>query len=216
MLSSEAEQEALLKLVESKKPKSVKELVSIAEKELGYPPEKTLKHVKALRDAGKLVLREPSLLTLGGYLFSKKSAWFWAVLAWVFATDLAMLLIPGDSPAAPIRWVLGFVYILFIPGYCFMNALYPSRDELDDIEFLTLSIGMSLAITPLSALIAQYVTGEINLYALIYGLSLISLLFAASAVVEKYDLEAGRPVWPKRLFEGAKKVSRGGGGSGGK
>jgi len=41
---------------------------------------------------------------------------------------------------------MGFVPVLFAPGYVFISALFPGRDELDGFERLALSIGLSICI----------------------------------------------------------------------
>lgn len=56
----------------------------------------------------------------------------------------------------PVRYVLGAFYVLFLPGYAAVEALYPRGDEIGPLERLALSIGLSLAVVPLIGLALNY------------------------------------------------------------
>jgi len=48
-----------------------------------------------------------------------------------------------------IRYMLGSLFVLFLPGYALIEALYPKEEDLSPLERLALSIGLSLALVPL-------------------------------------------------------------------
>jgi uncharacterized membrane protein len=52
---------------------------------------------------------------------------------------------------APIRFLLGSLYVLYLPGYCLTAALFPSPADLDPIERVGLNCGFSVALIPLIA-----------------------------------------------------------------
>jgi uncharacterized membrane protein len=58
-----------------------------------------------------------------------------------------------------IRAILGFLLVLFIPGYAFMLALYPKKKDLSFVERIALSSVSSIAITMLSALFLDMFLG---------------------------------------------------------
>jgi len=62
---------------------------------------------------------------------------------------VALVLLAPDSTA---RQVLGLVFVLFLPGYAATAALFPENDQIDGIERLALSFGLSIAIVPLIGL----------------------------------------------------------------
>lgn len=111
---------------------------------------------------------------------------------------LATILLLPDSP---IRVVLGLPFVLFFPGYTLIAALYPRRDDLDGIERLALSFGLSLAVVPLIGLILNYTPWGIRLTPIVVSLSLFisgCALVAASkrtqlAVAERLPADI-RPV----------------------
>jgi len=56
------------------------------------------------------------------------------------------------APDTTLRQVLGLVFILFLPGYAATAALFPENDQIDGIERLALSFGLSIAVVPLIGL----------------------------------------------------------------
>jgi len=53
------------------------------------------------------------------------------------------------------RYLLGSIFVLLLPGYTFIKALFPTK-ELDEIERMALSIGMSLALVPITGLLLHH------------------------------------------------------------
>jgi len=77
--------------------------------------------------------------------------------------------------------------VLYIPGATLIEALYPRGEELEPLERLALSIGLSLAIVPLIGLILNYTPWGIRLAPVTIGLASVSLLLACIAVKRKYE-----------------------------
>src|SRR5574337_2061409 len=72
---------------------------------------------------------------------------------------VAILLAPNN----PARVVLGLPFVLFFPGYVLIAALYPRRSDLDGVERVALSLGLSLAVVPLIGLVLNYTLWGIRL-----------------------------------------------------
>ncbi|MBU7038458.1 MAG: DUF1616 domain-containing protein [Theionarchaea archaeon] len=72
------------------------------------------------------------------------------------------------------RAVAGFIFVLFLPGGSLVYALFPHK-ELDPIEALALSFGLSICVTVLGGVILD-VLWEISLIPVVYSLSLFSIL----------------------------------------
>jgi uncharacterized membrane protein len=63
-----------------------------------------------------------------------------------------------------IKIILGSVFILFLPGFSLSYALFPKKDEIDWIERLALSFGLSIAVIPLLVFYSNFIFGiKINL-----------------------------------------------------
>jgi uncharacterized membrane protein len=76
------------------------------------------------------------------------------IFALMVLTDF-FILIPGLSET-PVRSALGLPMVLFYPGYALIAALFPKKGDLDGIERLALSFGLSIAVVPLLGLGLNY------------------------------------------------------------
>src|SRR3989304_3963528 len=95
---------------------------------------------------------------------------------------LSLLLLPLVSltDGAP-RIALGLAFVLFFPGYALMAALFPKKEDLDGIERLALSFGLSLAVVPLMGLGLNYTPWGIRLYPILISINLFILFMVAIA-----------------------------------
>jgi len=123
-----------------------------------------------------------------------------AIIALVFATAGAVLL-PVVSET-PLRIVLGLPYVLFVPGYAFIAALFPEagsgpvdedEDELDEsgidgIERVALSFGLSIAIVPLIGLVLNFTPWGIRLVPIMVAVSGFTLLAVAAGTYRRNEL----------------------------
>ena len=49
-------------------------------------------------------------------------------------------------PSSALRIVLGLPFVLFLPGYMLIAALFPRKNQLDVIERIALSLGLSIIV----------------------------------------------------------------------
>ena len=85
----------------------------------------------------------------------------------------------------PIRIILGLPLVLFLPGYSLIAALFPRKDDLDGIERVALSFGLSIAITPLLGLALNYTPFGIRLSPVLIVLSVFTISLAMGAYVRR-------------------------------
>jgi uncharacterized membrane protein len=78
----------------------------------------------------------------------------------IFLTLLCIpfVLIPPLNES-PVRIILGLPLVLFLPGYSLIAALFIRKDDLDGIERIALSVGLSIAITPIKRVL--YISRDI-------------------------------------------------------
>ena len=99
-----------------------------------------------------------------------------------------VFVVPEDAfPVVYIRYVLGSFFVLFLPGYSLIRALFGSK-ELDNIERLALSIGLSLALVPLAGLLLNYSPWGIRTTPVTLSLLALTLAFASAAVAREYGI----------------------------
>ena len=109
------------------------------------------------------------------------------VMAFVLLTLPFVLLSPLNE--TPIRILLGLPFILFLPGYSLIAALFPKKDDLDPIERVALSFGLSIAIVPLIGLILNYTPFGIKLIPILISLSLSTISLTLLAYTRRMDID---------------------------
>lgn len=191
--------QTLIKLVQTKKPTNVQQLIDLTKSETTFTAEKEiLEHIIRLQEQGKLKLKEPLTQTppqLSTYLKTTKATWYWITIILSIATTLTVFTIPENSyPLIYIRNILGTIFVLCLPGYTFIKALFPTHvpiktatDNLDTIERIALSIGMSLALVPLVGLLLNYTPWGIRLTPIVLSLFALTVIFATAALIREHQ-----------------------------
>ena len=183
--------QTLIKLVQEKKPANIQQLVELTKSEISViPEEKILQHILRLESQGKITLKEPLTQTppkLSTYLKTTEAAWYWITIFLATTTALTVFIIPENSnPLIYVRYVLGAIFVLFLPGYSLIKALFPGK-ELDNIERTALSMGISLAIVPLTGLILNYTPWGIRPTPITLTLLTLTIIFATVAIISEHQ-----------------------------
>lgn len=97
------------------------------------------------------------------------------------------LLPPLDS--WPVRIPLGLMMVLFMPGYTLIAALFPRKEDLDGIERVALSFGLSIAVVPLIGLGLNYTPWGIRLTPVVVSLVIFTITMSLVAHVRRLDLQ---------------------------
>lgn len=201
--SEQALEELIMNVVEREKPKKVRELTSYLKKTYKIPTETTIRLVKQLEKNGKLTLhkksplepRAPARTTLKpqsflNYLRSPQATDVWIVLTLALTAIVAALLIPENLyPVVILRWVLGTIFVLFLPGYALTTAIFPQK-ELDSLEGIGVSLGLSLAVSPLVGLLLTFTSWGITLTHVLVCLALITGFSMAIGTYRRTKTEA--------------------------
>lgn len=108
------------------------------------------------------------------------------VISLVLLTDI-FVLVPGLSGTF-IRTVLGLPLELFLPGYALIAALFPEKSDLDGLERLALSFGLSIAVVPLIGLGLNYTPWGIRLLPILLSLSGFTLAMCGLAYYRREKL----------------------------
>lgn len=122
--------------------------------------------------------------TLWSYAISPYSLWFWGALLAVVASMGLTAVSSGVVIYA--RYVFGSALVLFLPGYALIEALYPKR-ELDELTRFALSIGLSLAVVPLTGLVLNYTPFGIRLIPVTLSIAGLTVIFLCTAVYRKHQ-----------------------------
>ena len=184
----------IIEVVESEAPETVADLIDRILTEFEAPRELLLDQIIELQSEGRLKLRETDEGVprgVVGILSSSKSHWFWAIQVLAAATITAIYVIPGGLyPFIYARYLLGSIFVLFLPGYSFIKALFPMK-EIGNTERVALSIGSSLALVPLVGLLLNYTPWGIRLTPIALSLLVLTLVFSIVAISRQYTKVAG-------------------------
>jgi uncharacterized membrane protein len=102
--------------------------------------------------------------------------------------SVALILTISFFPIQVLRIILGLPFILFLPGYTLIVALFPKRSGLDAIERVALSFGLSIAVVPLIGLVLNFTPWGIRLYPILVSLTVFIAAMSAIAWYRRYRL----------------------------
>lgn len=117
---------------------------------------------------------------------------FYAPLAISFMTVLVIYTVPSQFPLVLVRWILGSVFVLFVPGYVAVEALFPKGRELDGIERFALSVGLSLALVPLVGLLLNFSPWGIRLTPIVISLFILTVGLAVAGLGRRFAFSLER------------------------
>lgn len=189
----------IIQIIEESKPETTQELVNLAKAKLALPEQQVLEHVLRLQEEGKITLTkriQPVPTGLTEYLTTEDARWYWITIAVACATVLTVFLVPENAfPLVYVRYVLGAVFVLWLPGYSFIKALFPKEAKpetktttnLDTVERVALSMGLSLALVPLVGLLLNYTPWGIRLTPIVLSLLGLTVIFATVAVTREHQ-----------------------------
>lgn len=186
----------ILDIIEAFSPSTVKELLEIAHLQLSIPKEELLDIILNLQAEKRISLTLPEKRVQYGlreYFFKGGIYWFWIIIFSSIAATLSVFLIPeGSYPIVLLRYVLGSLFVLFLPGFSLIKALFP-RKELDNMEKIALSLGLSMAIVPIFGLLLNYTPWGIRLTPITLVLLSYTLFLSFVAVIREYNERSPKP-----------------------
>ena len=180
----------LIKLLQEKKPTTVKQLVNQTRFENpSIPEEKILQHILILRTKGKLKLNlsdKESSQKLIVFIKTRAATWYWITIILSLFTALTIFSIPNNSfPLFFLRNILGIIFVMFLPGHSLVKTLFPTK-ELDFIEYVGLALGLSLALVPIVGLILRYTIFDLELTTLTISLLILTISLSTIAILREY------------------------------
>jgi uncharacterized membrane protein len=131
----------------------------------------------------------------------KPLRWLEIVFGFTILTLLAVLFLQTE-PLIYVRYVLGFVFIVFLPGYCLVNILFLGKNGIDIVEKLVLSVALSFGLTGLIGLFLGLSPIGINFASITVSLNVLVLALAVVAFVRK-----GRETLPVIQVQSPQQVS---------
>jgi len=110
---------------------------------------------------------------------------FYVSLIVSLAAIISVYVIPSTFPFEVFRWVLGSLFVLFLPGYVTVESLFGFA-QLDPGERVALSVGLSLALSILVGLLLNYLSWGIRLTPIVVSLTALTLLLNVVALLRRH------------------------------
>jgi len=122
-----------------------------------------------------LVSDEPKIEKINSAFFRQEFPADLALIALWLAVNLGVIYLPilNETIVKPLFVV---PFILIIPGYCLIAALFPKNDDISPSERVALSIGLSIAVVPLIGLALNYTPFGIQLDPFVISLTVFILV----------------------------------------
>lgn len=201
---SSAINQYIIQIVKERNPKTVEQLINLVRSKHSIPRRKILDAIIKLQNQGKITLKQPkaqSDFTITEYIVSAKAYWYWTVIALSLATTILVFTVPENAyPIVYARYILGSIFVLWLPGYSFIKALFPTKvpiqtssENLDKIERIALSAGMSLALVPITGLLLNYTPWGIRLTPVTLSLLALTITFATVALLREHQAKTQTP-----------------------
>ena len=121
----------------------------------------------------------------------KALRWLVIVALFTLLTMLVVYVVPADSPVAIFRYVFGFLFVTFLPGYCLVSVLFLKGNRVDLIEGTVLSVALSFGLAGLAGLFLGLSPIGINFVSITVSLSAIVLVLAVVAFLRRRRFEKG-------------------------
>lgn len=178
---------SILKFFKDKRGVSVEDAVSSLSSSLEIRTHEIVRRIYLLKETGQINLYDPSPpRRISSYFFSSYSIWFWILTSLVIITDI-LVYVASAPPMVYFRYIFGSLFMLYLPGSSFIELLYSNNHDLPQLERITLSIGLSLALVLLVGLALNYTPWGIRLVPIILSLSLLTIIIGLGALARKYN-----------------------------
>jgi hypothetical protein len=199
--SNDLIKDVIVKTIKEQKPETTSQLIKIVQETTNLPEKEIINILSQLEAEDKIHFnkkQEMASASIGTSLFTSEAAWYWATMAVAITTTITVFTISQDSyPLAYVRNILGVIFVLFLPGYAFIKALFPTKvpietssESLDNIERIALSIGVSIALTSIVGLILYYTPIGIGLAPITLSLLALTAVFATAAMARDYQTKS--------------------------
>lgn len=188
--------QTIIQVIRERKPQNVQLLATLVKERRTIPEEEILDAIMKLQSQGTIKLENqppPTSLKLATYLKTSQAIWYWATIAVATITVAIAFTVPEEFyPWSYLRNALGIIFVIWLPGYAFVKALFPahvpiktSTENFDTIERIALSIGMSIVLVSLIGFLLNYAPWEIRLTPVVLSLFILTLVFATVAVIKE-------------------------------
>ena len=178
--------EVIIKTAKGMGSPRLSELVARLTNEARMKPDDAARSIYLLWKSGRIQLVEPAGPSgFAEYIRGPDSLWFWALVATV-AVTIPVVFLSTAPPLLYLRYALGALFVLYLPGSMLIEALYSKAKDLEAIERVALSVGLSLALVPLVGLLLNFTPWGIRIVPVMVSLALLTVALATVSLYRKF------------------------------
>jgi len=174
-------------IVEKENPETVESLIILVQEKYGLSRKEIMDIV--CRAELHFTTHPTRSSDFQDYVFSANARWYWFTISLSVLTAAIVLVLPEISPIVYFRFLLGSVFVLWMPGYVFVKSLFPQK-KLEELERIALSLGTSVALVPMSVLVLHYTPWGIRTGSVITMLLILTLVFSTLAIYREREVSA--------------------------
>jgi len=180
----------IINIIEHKQPATGTELLEIISKELNIDKKDAIEIMLILEDKEKIKfynIDDSTQMSFNKYLFSRHSYWYLSTISLSIITILSIFIIPPKQiNYLYIKYILGSIFIIFLPGYSLSKILY-INSEINNIKLIALSLGISISLSSIIGLILNYTQWGIDLIPLVSIEFLLIIIFSTIGIMIEYN-----------------------------
>lgn len=191
----------IVETIRERRPQNVVQLIALVKEQLPVSDDEVIAAIMILKRQRRieLVAFFDAAVTFTGYLKSLFAVWYWIIIAVSLIAVTAFFTIsPAVYPLSYIRNVFALIFVLWLPGYAFIKAVFPvnrpvgvSSSSLETIERFALSVGLSIALTPIVGLVFYYSPWGMNMSLIILALFLLTTVLLTVGIFREYKATSG-------------------------
>ncbi len=121
------------------------------------------------------------------------------LLAVIVTTILLMAFIFTGAGGSTVALMIALLLVYVLPGYALVKALFPGT-QLENSEFIALTLGLSLAITAIGGLVIYWLGWELNTNTWTIFLGSVTVIAGAVALLRYQHLERPNPAHARVNF----------------
>ncbi|MFW9916336.1 MAG: DUF1616 domain-containing protein [Candidatus Thorarchaeota archaeon] len=170
-------------IVQKQKPETIQDLLLALQRQFKVPKDQSIEIIQSLLAEDKLSIHKQEIAeprNLKEYIRHPRYRWDSLIVLGPTLAILPVVALSEDFSEnvllSAIRAILGLVFLLFVTGFSATSLFFPSDHEIDEIERIALSVGLSLAMAIVVGLVLNY-AWEISLFPILICLVLLTLGF---------------------------------------
>ena len=115
----------------------------------------------------------------------KPTLWLEIIVSYTILTMLVVYFVPADSLFFIVRYLISFIFLAIVPGYCLVTLLFSKKNQLELVEKTVLSVALSFGIAGLVGLVLGLSSVGIDFTSITVSLTVIVLILAIATFIIK-------------------------------